>query len=64
MYALLKVETPNFPNDPHPESQLYYIVPGENALFTCMIAVKQAKLSPEFISKWSRVLKDGKLVKE
>jgi hypothetical protein len=64
MYAILKVETPYFPNDPHPESQLYYFIPGENAFFTCMVAVKQAKLSAEFVSKWSQVLKNSKLTRE
>ena len=64
MYAILKVETPYYPNDPHPESQLYYFKPGENALFTCMVAVKQAKLPAEFVNKWSLVLKNSKLMRE
>jgi len=62
MYAIVKVETPYYPNDPHPESQLYYFKPGEKAFFACMIAVKQAKLPAEFVNKWSTVFKNSKLI--
>lgn len=59
---LFKVETPSFPNDPKPESQLYYAIQGESTLFVNFIAIKEKKLPKDFIDKWSKVFKECEFV--
>ncbi|MDX5348720.1 MAG: hypothetical protein LPJ89_10150 [Hymenobacteraceae bacterium] len=62
IWALFKVETPSFPNDPVPESQLYYVVQGEITLYFNFVAVKKKKLSKEFIDEWTKVFMNSELV--
>ena len=59
IWVLFKVETPSFPNDPKPESQLWYVIQGEKTLHSMFIAKKEKTLSKEFIKKWSKVFKSG-----
>jgi len=40
IWVLFKVETPSFPNDPKPESQLWYVIQGEKTLHSMFIAKK------------------------
>jgi hypothetical protein len=60
IWVLFKVETPGFPNDPKPESQLFYAVQGEVTLYVNFIALKT--LSNDFINKWTKVFKSSEFV--
>jgi hypothetical protein len=61
-YIIFKIEAPKYNNSPVPESQLYYFVQGQSALFSNFVAIKQAKLSLAFVNKWIPILKTGHLV--
>ena len=60
-WVLFKVETPSFPSDPQPESQLYYAMQGELTLYINFIAVKEKQLSIDFVTKWTNVFKSSEL---
>ena len=62
IWVLFKIETPSFPNDPKPESQLYYAIQGEATLYVNFIALKEKTLSNDFITKWTKVFKASELV--
>ena len=62
IWILFKIETPSFPNDPKPESQLYYAIQGEATLYVNFIALKEKTLSNDFIIKWTKVFKESELV--
>jgi len=62
IWIIFKVETPRFPDDPVPESQLYYAIQGEETLYVNFIAVKKKTLQNDFIEKWSTVFKASRLV--
>jgi hypothetical protein len=62
LWVLFKVETPSFPNDPRPESQLYYAVQGEVTLYVNFIALREKQLSDAFTEKWSKIFKASELV--
>ena len=62
IWVLFKIETPSFPNDPKPESQLYYAIQGEVTLYVNFIALKKKTLSNDFIAKWTKVFKESELV--
>lgn len=62
IWVLFKVETPSFPNDTKPESQLYYAIQGEATLYVNFIAIKQKTLSTDFVDKWSNIFKSSELV--
>lgn len=64
IWVLFKVETPSFPNDPKPESQLYYAKQGEATLYVTFIAVKEKTLPIDLITKWTKVFKESELVYE
>ncbi|MEO8771213.1 MAG: hypothetical protein ABI402_14055 [Ferruginibacter sp.] len=63
-WVIFKVETTDFPDDPIPESQLWYIIQGDNTFFVNFIAVKEKILSDNFVAYWSKVFKESKLIKE
>jgi hypothetical protein len=63
-WAIFKVETPDFPNDPMPESQLWYAIQGDSTLYVTFVAIKKKELSNEFLDKWIKVFKASKLVYE
>lgn len=62
IWVLFKVETPKYPNDPKPESQLYYAIQGDVSLYVNFVAVKEKKLSQDFVDKWSKIFKESKFV--
>jgi hypothetical protein len=64
IWVLFKIETPSYPNDPKPESQLYYAIQGETTLYVNFIAVKEKTISKDFESKWTKVFKESELVYE
>jgi hypothetical protein len=61
-WALFKIEAPRFKNDKEPESQLYYIVQGESSLYSNFVALKEKKLSEDFVTKWKAIFKSSELV--
>ena len=62
IWVLYKIETPSFPNDPKPESQLFYALQGDTTLYVNFIAIKEKTLSEDFINKWTKVFKTSELV--
>jgi len=61
-WIIFTIESPSFKNDKIPESQLWYIVQGKQALYTNFRAVKQATISTELKEKWTKFFKTGKIV--
>lgn len=61
-WIIFTIESPGFINDKTPESQLWYIVQGKQALYTNFRALKQATISPELKEKWTKFFKTGKIV--
>jgi hypothetical protein len=64
IWVLFKVETPSFPNDPRPESQLFYAIQGKATLYVSFIAIKEKTLTEDFIKKWTQVFRGSELVYE
>ena len=64
VWVIFKVETPATTKYPEPESDLYYVIQGDFALFEDHVAVKQPNLSAEFIDKWSKIFARSRLVKD
>lgn len=60
--VLLKIEAENYNNDKNPESQLYLILFGKGTIYLNFIAIKQAKLSDSFESKWTDIFKNFEIV--
>lgn len=63
-WILFKIECPKFNSDPNPESQLWYIVRTNNALYMNFVASKTDKLSPGFSDMWSHIFKQSQIVTE
>lgn len=61
-WIIFKVEAPNFINDKNPESQLYYVVQGEQSLYSNFVAIKEKKLNDEFVAKWKKVFRNSEFV--
>jgi tetratricopeptide (TPR) repeat protein len=61
-WIIFTIESPNFKNDKKPESQLWYIVQGKQALYTNFRAVKQANIPSDLKDKWIAFFKTGKIV--
>jgi len=64
IWVLFKIETPSFPNDPKPESQLYYAIQGEATLYVNFIALKERTLPNDFTIKWTKVFKASEIVNQ
>jgi len=62
-WILFKIECPKFSNNNNPESQLWYIKQGLNALYINFVATKNSQLDNAFIDKWGQVFISSKLVK-
>ncbi|TCD07645.1 hypothetical protein EZ449_14000 [Pedobacter frigidisoli] len=61
-WILFRVESPYFNNSKTPESQLYYIIQGNQALYSNFVAIKQPALGVLFVEKWSKVFKNSMIV--
>jgi hypothetical protein len=61
-WIIFTIESPGFKNDKTPESQLWYIVQGKQALYTNFRAVKQASIPDALKTNWIAFFKTGKLV--
>jgi hypothetical protein len=60
-WIIFKVETPVTPKYPEPESDLYYVVQGEYALYENYVAIKKENISQDFIKRWSEIFKKAAL---
>jgi tetratricopeptide (TPR) repeat protein len=56
------LEASSFKTDKTPESQLWYVVQGKNALYTNFRAIKQATIPSELKEKWVKFFKTAKVV--
>lgn len=61
-WILFKIEAAGFKNDNTPESQLYYVVVGDNTLYSNFVAIKVATLSKEFLTHWTNIFKLSQFV--
>ena len=61
-WIIFTIESPRFTDDKTPESQLYYIVQGKSSLYSNFVAIKEKKLSEDFINDWIKVFKSSELV--
>lgn len=61
-WIIFTIESPNFKNDPTPESQLWYIVQGKQALYTNFRAIKKTTIPQDLKDKWIKFFKAGKIV--
>ena len=61
-WIIFTVESPWFNNDPTPESQLWYIVQGKQALYNNFRAIKKAIIPNELKEKWVAFFKSAKVV--
>ncbi len=62
-WILFKIESASYKNNNTPESQLFYIVEGDEALYSNFVAVKESALSKEFVDHWKAIFKSSKFVK-
>jgi hypothetical protein len=61
-WIIFKIEAPRFKNDKRPESQLYYVIQGQSSLYSNFVALKEKKLSDDFVNKWKEIFKSSELV--
>jgi len=61
-WIIFTIESPEFTDDKNPESQLWYIVQGDTALYTNFYAVKKATISDDLKAKWTAFFKTGRVV--
>ena len=64
IWVLLKVETSDFPNDPVPESDFWYIQQGDLNHFAAFVGIREKEFSKSFIEKWSKIFKMSKIIYE
>jgi len=61
-WIIFKMESPRFNNDDKPESQLWYVIQGKQALYTNFRAVKKDKITDEQREKWVKFFKVSEIV--
>ena len=61
-WIIFTTESSSFKNDKNPESQLWYIVQGKQALYTNFRAIKQSTVPADLKEKWITFFKSGKIV--
>lgn len=61
-WIIFTIEAPRFNDNENPESQIWYIIQGKQALYTNFVAVKKALLDEGFKTKWSSFFRKGLLV--
>ena len=61
-WIIFTIEAPGFKNDKRPESQLWYIIQGKQALYTNFRAIKQDRIPDDLKEKWTKFFKTGKIV--
>jgi hypothetical protein len=63
-WMIFKVETPKTDKYPEPESDLYYVIQEDFAVFENNVAIKKSTLSENFVLKWSQIFKNSRLAKD
>ena len=63
-WILFTIEAQSFKDDKTPESQLWYIVQGKQALYTNFRAVKQATIPADLKDKWAKFFKTAHVVNQ
>jgi hypothetical protein len=63
-WAIFKIETPKTDKYPEPESDLYYVIQGDFAVFENHVAIRKPALSEDFVLKWSKIFKYSTLAKD
>lgn len=61
-WIIFMIESPRFNNDDKPESQLWYVIQGRQALYSNFRAVKKAKITDEQREKWVKFFKASEIV--
>ena len=61
-WIIFTIESPNFKNDKRPESQLWYITQGKQALYSNFRAIKEASIPDVLKEKWIKFFKTGQVV--
>jgi hypothetical protein len=61
IWVIFKVETPKTDKYPEPESDLYYVVQGQAAVYDNHVAIKEPFIKPDFEKKWIEVFKTAKI---
>lgn len=61
-WIIFTIESPRFKDDKKPESQLWYIVQGKQALYTNFRAIKESSIPQDLRDKWIIFFKTGKIV--
>ena len=64
VWIIFKTEASFSPNSNSPLSQICYLLQSKNTLNSVCIMEKEKSLSKEFVKKWSKVFKEGRLVNE
>jgi hypothetical protein len=62
-WILFKIEAASYKNNVNPESQLFYITEGDEAVYSNFVAIKESTLSKEFVDHWKGIFKSSKFVK-
>ena len=63
-WVIFKVETPRTQKYPEAESDLYYVVQGKYALYENYVAIKESRLSDDFVKKWKAIFMTSKIATE
>lgn len=61
-WIIFTIECPNFKKNKQPESQLWFIIQGKQALYTNFRAIKEATIPADLKVKWTDFFKTGKIV--
>jgi hypothetical protein len=60
-WIIFTIESPSFKNDKIPESQLWFIIQGKQALYSNFRAIKKATIPTDLIEKWTIFFKTSKI---
>jgi len=63
-WIIFKIESAKNKKDNHPESELWFVIQGRDALFTNSIAIKKKVIPEDLKKKWIAFFKTSKLVYE
>ena len=61
-WVIFTIESPSFKNDKTPESQLWFVIQGKDALYTNFRAVKEAEIPADLKEKWIAFFKTAEIV--
>ncbi len=63
-WILFKIEGAGLKTDHSPESFLYYVIAGDNAVYSNSVAIKQATLPTDFTNRWTGIFKSSQFIKQ